>query len=136
MLHGVEVRRLDAVDHGVELHALAQRGVCVAVYVAKKNPRRKKSSTPWIMAPSSTPQITASSLTPHITAPSCSIQVSTRRAVQSDLPTSSPCSQKECAGMSNFPCTVLIQRPLVDEHGSNAAAFRPLKEQTYEEFKC
>ena len=36
MLHGVEVRRLDAVDHGVELHGLAQRGVCVAVYVAKK----------------------------------------------------------------------------------------------------
>ena len=36
MLYGVEVRRLDAVDHGVELHGLAQRGVCVAVYVAKK----------------------------------------------------------------------------------------------------
>jgi len=30
------------VDHGVELHGLAQRGVCVAVYVAKKNPRQKK----------------------------------------------------------------------------------------------
>ena len=74
MLYGVEVRRLDAVDHGVELHGLAQRGVCVAVYVAKKILVGKKSSTPWIMAPSSTPQITASSSTPQITAPSCSIQ--------------------------------------------------------------
>jgi len=36
MLHGVEVTRLDAMDHGVELSGRAQRGVCVAVYVAKK----------------------------------------------------------------------------------------------------
>jgi hypothetical protein len=40
MLHGVEVTRLDAMDHGVELPGRAQRGVCVAVYVAKKTRRR------------------------------------------------------------------------------------------------
>ena len=43
MIHGVEVRRLDAMDHGVELRGQAQRGACVAVYVAKKNTRRRGS---------------------------------------------------------------------------------------------
>ena len=41
VLDGVEVTRLDAMNHGVELPSRAQRGVCVAVYVAKK-----KYSTP------------------------------------------------------------------------------------------
>jgi len=36
MLHGVEVTHLDVMDHGVELPGRAQRGVCVAVYVVKK----------------------------------------------------------------------------------------------------
>ena len=35
--HDVEVTRFDAMNHSVELPGAAQSGVCVVVYVAKKN---------------------------------------------------------------------------------------------------
>ena len=37
MMYGVEVTRLDTVDHGVELPSLYPRGACVAGYVAVEN---------------------------------------------------------------------------------------------------
>jgi hypothetical protein len=57
MIHGVEVTRLDAMTHGVEV-----RSPIFDMVVTWH------SSTPHIMALRSMPRITASRLTPHITA--------------------------------------------------------------------
>ena len=44
MHHGVEVSRLDAMDHGAELPGPSQRGFCVAACVAKKKKSRRHRS--------------------------------------------------------------------------------------------